>query len=168
MKMQGIQGVFVLVLLFLSFPAAGAHAWTAEVLSVGDGDSFVARRGGRSQRIRLYGIDSPELEQVHGRSSRQLARMWLQGQTVEVEPIYRDNYGRTVALVWLGERLINAELVRSGAAWVSPKFCQSRRVCDTMAEMQQRARQGRLGLWRDAHPEPPWVWKRRQPQQKRR
>lgn len=168
MKMQGVRGVFVLLLVFLSSPVASAHTWTAEVLHVGDGDSFVVRREGRSQRIRLYGIDSPELEQAHGRSSRQIARTWLQGQRVAVEPIHRDNYGRTVALVWLDGRLINAELVRSGAAWVSPKFCQARGVCDAMHEMQQQARQARLGLWQDAHPEPPWLWKRRHPQQKRR
>ncbi len=168
MKMQVIRRVFVFLLFFLLLPAAGVYAWTAEVLTVGDGDSFTVRRDGRTHKVRLYGIDSPELGQAHGRNTRQLARSWLQGRRVEVEPMYQDKFGRTVALVWVGERLLNEELVRSGAAWVSPKFCQSRRVCDRMFDIQEKARQARLGLWRDARPEPPWQWKRRHPQGARR
>ncbi|MDO5675388.1 MAG: thermonuclease family protein [bacterium] len=170
--MQVAKRVFIFLLLFwpvFQLFSPLALAWQASVVSVGDGDSLKVRRDTRVLKVRLYGIDSPELNQAHGRAARSVARQWLPpGRQIEVEPMYRDNYGRIVALVWVQGRLINAELVQSGAAWVYPRFCRSQDICRPMNALQEEARQARRGLWQEKQPEPPWQWKRRQPQQGRR
>lgn len=171
MKMQVVKGLFLYLFalsVMLSGAATTAHAWPAEVISVGDGDSLKVMRDKRIVKIRLYGIDSPEMEQAHGRASRHIARQRLQGRMVEVQEMYRDNYGRTVALVWSEDTLINAELVRVGSAWLYPRFCRAKELCEPMARLQEEARLARLGLWQDERAEPPWKWKRRHPQAKRR
>lgn len=170
-KMQGIGRLFVfLLMLSVLFHAASAVAssWTAEVIRVNDGDSITVKHDKRIVKVRLYGIDSPEIEQPYGRTSRSIVRQWLVGKRVKVEPMYRDSYGRTVAQVWAGDALVNAELVKNGAAWVYPRFCRERDICEPMARMQQNAQQARLGLWQNEKPEPPWQWKRKQRQQSRR
>ena len=170
--MQVVRRVFIfLLMLGLVFHMLSpiAHAWQASVISVSDGDSFKVKRDTRILKVRLYGIDSPEMNQAHGRPARNIARQWLiPGRQVEVEPMYRDNYGRIVALVWAQDTLVNAELVRSGAAWVYPRFCRSREICEPMVDMQEEARQARRGLWQEQQPEPPWQWKKRQLQSERR
>ena len=167
--MQAVKQLFIIFLAFfslfgLSAPAAhSATAWTATVESVGDGDSFKARRNGRTVRGRLYGIDSPEFKQRYGYQSRQLARQLLpkRGEIV-VYPVDRDQYGRVVGLVRSGGILVNREMVRQGAAWLYPRYCRERAFCAELKVMQEQARSARLGLWQDANPEPPWIWKRRQ------
>lgn len=163
--MQVVRRGFIFLLMFCSFfhaHTSTAQAWQAEVVSVSDGDSFRVKRDRRVFKVRLYGIDSPEIEQTHGRAARDLARQWLEtGQQVEVKPMYKDSYGRTVALVWAGDKLVNEELVKSGAAWVYLRFCRSQDICQSMAALQDEARQGRRGLWQEERPEPPWQWKRR-------
>ena len=173
--MQGMWRVFIFLFMFwlvLHTPtpvAKTSQSWTGEVVSVSDGDSFKVQRDRRVLKVRLFGIDSPEIEQTYGRDARNATRQWLgAGRQVEVEPMYKDSYGRTVALVWAGGKLVNAELVKSGAAWVYPRFCRSQDICQPMIALQEQARQAGLGLWRDKKPEPPWQWKRRQPQDRRR
>ena len=67
--------------------AATAHAFPAEVLSVHDGDSITARRvepvRQKPLKIRVYGIDCPELGQPYGNEARELAARILKGKTVE-------------------------------------------------------------------------------------
>ncbi|MGI6638336.1 MAG: thermonuclease family protein [Desulfobulbus sp.] len=169
MTMHALGKICVFLLLLCGMYHIAPYqvwAWTAEVLSVSDGDSFKIRQGKRIIKVRLYGIDSPEYGQPYWRAARTEARGWLKG-IVEIEPMYKDRYGRTVALVWSEGRLVNAALVQSGMAWVYPRFCRSRELCQHMETLQQAARQARLGLWQDEKPEPPWQWKRRQGQGRR-
>lgn len=77
----------ILLIMFLCAPAS-AQAWPGYVVSVHDGDSVRVRRAddGQEVRIRIYGVDCPELGQPHGAAARQLARDMLQGREVEVVP----------------------------------------------------------------------------------
>ena len=87
--MQVVRRVFIfLLMLGLVFHMLSpiAHAWQASVISVSDGDSFKVKRDTRILKVRLYGIDSPEMNQAHGRPARNIARQWLiPGRQVEVE-----------------------------------------------------------------------------------
>ena len=183
--MQAARRVFVFWGIFLGFfsifwataaPAwAGASpglpppaGWTARVAEVSDGDSFKARRGSRDVRVRLYGIDSPELAQEYGRESRAAARRLLAGREVRVEPLYRDSYNRDVALVYAGDTLVNLELLRDGAAWVYTRYCKERDICTRLKQAEAEARAARSGLWREQKPEPPWQWRKKHPQTGRR
>ena len=176
--MQAARWRFVFWAIFLGlvsalavFALAGSppsKVWTARVTEVSDGDSFKALRGGRVVRVRLYGIDSPELAQSHGYESRKTARSLMAGREGRVEPLYRDSYNRDVALVFSGEALVNLELVRSGAAWVYTRYCSEREICERLKQAETAAKSARAGLWREPNPEPPWQWRRKHPQTGRR
>ena len=144
----------------LVLAAAPAMAWQGRVRSVPDGDSLTVERAGRTVKIRLYGIDSPEYRQPGWLEARDFTRRLVSGRSVEIEPMDRDNYGRVVALVVRDGVLVNRELVRAGHAWQYPRYCRSRDLCTEMASLQDTARAERLGLWREPSPLPPWKWKR--------
>ncbi len=92
-----------------SWPPAPPEAVAARVERVVDGDTFVAAVAGRSERIRLIGVDTPETVdpdrpvQPYGREASSFAKHMLSDRTVrlegDVEP--RDRYGRLLAYVWL-------------------------------------------------------------------
>lgn len=133
--------------------AAQAWAYTARVTRVHDGDTLTAA----GVRVRLYGIDAPELDQPGGQASRDHLASLVLGREVEVEPRDRDDYGRTVAVVLLPDgRDVNALMVKAGQAWVYRKYC---RHCYAMRTDEAWARLRGLGLWSDPGPVPPWRWR---------
>lgn len=88
---------------------------------VSDGDSFrLAER-----RVRLIGLDAPELAQVCtaegrevpcGTMARNALRALIAHRVLTCEPEGEDRYGRLLARCFLGDKDIGAEIVRSGWA----------------------------------------------------
>ena len=108
-----------------SWPRVPAGAVAARVERVVDGDTFVAELGGRSERVRIIGVDTPETVdpdrpvQPYGKEASNFAKRMLSGRTVrlvgDVEP--RDRYGRLLAYVWLPDGTFwNALLAAEGYA----------------------------------------------------
>ena len=160
MVVAGRSGGWLGLALVLVLAARPALAWEGRVVAVPDGDSLTVERAGRTVKIRLYGIDSPEYRQPGWREARDFTRRLVDDRVVAIEPMDRDAYGRVVALVSQGGVLVNRELVRAGHAWQYPRYCRSRDLCTEMASLQDAARAERLGLWREPSPLPPWKWKR--------
>ncbi len=127
--------------------SAAAPPSPCVVERIADGDSFTCRDG---RRVRLIGIDTPELSQ--GESARQsrsaLARLAPAGTTVRLEGDVapRDRYGRALAHVWTGSRLVNEALVLEGWAMlytVPPNV----KYADRLERAQKKARAAGAGLW---------------------
>jgi micrococcal nuclease len=148
-------------------PAPGDHArvpaaaFRATVERVVDGDTFVARRGGRLLRVRLIGIDAPESVQpdapveCFGReASRVLHRLLPEGSAVRAayeSGGRRDRYGRQLWDVWLpGGRFLQAVLVTKGAA-EARVYRPQHRYADLLARLEGRARTEKAGLWGRCH-----------------
>ena len=159
---------FLVVVFGLVAACTPARAWHGKVVKVLDGDSLRVARNGRIYEIRLYGIDTPEHRQPYANQARKMSKRLLLGKTVSVDPRDRDRYGRIVALVRSEGRLVNRELVKYGLAWVYPHYCRQYPLCGELTILQKRARKKRRGLWRDARPVPPWVWKHRHSRSHRR
>jgi len=88
-------------------------------LTVTDGDTI---RDGRL-RIRLWGIDAPELHDPQGPASRAYLRALIDGQPVACDPRDTDRYGRTVAVCILSDgRDLACEMVRAGMARDWPRY----------------------------------------------
>ena len=131
------------------------------VLKVSDGDSLTVSdgRGGRI-KIRLYGVDAPELDQPHGRASRDYLAALTLRKMVKVERRAQDQYGRQVARIFLEDgRALDEVMVRDGQAWVYEQYCDDLWCIKRRGEQQEARRRG-LGLWQEAEPTPPWVWRR--------
>jgi micrococcal nuclease len=143
----------LVVLLLLPVHARGE---TLEVLvtRVIDGDTIVVTVGAVSQRVRYIGVNSPELhhprrgEEPGGREAAAVNRALVQGQHVRLERDVRtrDRYGRLLAYVWIGDVMVNAELVRLGYAQVMTVPPNVRHQ-ERFLKLQREARESQRGLW---------------------
>lgn len=125
------------------------------MVKVLDGDT-VAIEGG--QRVRLLGIDAPELEK-EGRPAEFLAHQaraelakLVQGQRVRLEygQLRYDHYGRLLAYLFLPDgTMVNAALVHRGLArvYVIPPNLRYREV---LLAAQREALEARRGIWQQA------------------
>jgi micrococcal nuclease len=90
------------------------------VASVYDGDTMhVTCPEGRT-KVRLLGIDAPEMQQAEGATARDRLRALApvgQKITLETEVDVLDRYGRTLGYIWAGDALLNATLLREGLVW---------------------------------------------------
>jgi len=146
------------VTLPVALPAADPYPtqpFDALVVGVHDGDTITVLRDRQRIRVRLHGIDCPELGQAFGRPAKRLTSSLVFNQVVHLLPRDVDRYGRLVADVFAGHTEVNLELVRRGLAWHYTRHSSDPRL----AAAERTARTGRLGLWADAHPTPPWDWR---------
>jgi len=151
----------LLTLLCLTFGTA-AHSGTLSVLSqsrwvevgdIFDGDTFKTSKG---ERVRLLGINTPEVEhdsspaQPMGNTARKSLANLIAGQTVRLDfdTQHKDNYGRTLAQIYLRNGTwVNGEMVRSGMAHVYT-FTPNLRWAGQLTQLEASARQARLGIWK--------------------
>lgn len=111
-----------------------------------------------TEKIRLAGIDAPELAQPFGIESRNYLEQMILGKVVEVEERSLDRYGRTVAeLTTTGGIDVNHRLVQKGFAWCYPSFAKKDKKLFTL---EARAKASSAGLWSEPNPEPPWVFRK--------
>jgi len=153
--------VFVGVCIVLQLSGLDVFAWEGTVTRVLDGDSLRVKTRSRVETIRLFGIDCPEHGQAGWAEAKRRATVLMTGKEVSIVPVDVDRYGRTVAVVKRPGLVVNAELVRTGMAWVHPFYCKSEPFCQELEQLERSARQLRLGVWRDERPVPPWKWKQR-------
>lgn len=117
------------------------------VQRVSDGDSFYCEGG---KRVRLIGIDTPELDQGEvGRASREaLQRLMPVGSRVRLESDVRpaDRYHRVLAYAWQDTMMVNREMIRRGWALlytVPPNV----RYVEQFKAAQDSARTDLVGHW---------------------
>ena len=136
-----------------------AQAWQGVVTHVSDGDTLWVQplRGGKVQKVRLLGIDAPEICQAWGPQARAALHAALQGQVVEVHGRAHDNYGRLLAQLSRQGQDVGAWMVEQGHAW-SYSFKRHAGAYDAQQAMAQNQR---LGLFADAQAvQPRWFRKR--------
>jgi len=138
--------------------ARGRPAWRVEV--VNDGDTVTCRdTEGREVRVRMVGIDAPELDQPRGREARAALLAKLRGGVVRVIGDSRDQHGRLLGTLLVDDRDLNRELVAEGWAWAFGGFSPDQDLLAAEAE----ARRLRRGLWADARPVEPRQWRAEHP-----
>jgi micrococcal nuclease len=128
-------------------------AW-AYVTRAVDGDTIEVRLGGRLEDVRYIGVDTPETVkpgtpvQCFGPAASRFNHRLVERRRVRlvfgVER--RDKYGRLLAYVTLGDRFVNAELLRRGLARtlaIAPNI----RFAKRFARLQRRAALAGRGLW---------------------
>lgn len=150
------------VLMMIWATVAGA-AVEVYVVGVADGDTVTVLDRDRQQiRVRLDSIDSPEKSQEFGTVSRQHLARLVFNKWVWLEPHKTDRYGRTVGRLRLGDLDVNLEQVRAGMAWHYKAYANERpaREAQQYAAAEEEARRAGIGLWRGAHPTPPWEFRR--------
>lgn len=146
-SMKGNPRLLLPIVVLLLLAAAPVHGWSGRVSGVADGDTISVLHEGRAVKIRLYGIDCPEKHQAFGQKAKIFTSQLAFGKVVEVDPVTRDRYGRTVAWVHVGGRCLNEEILRAGYAWHFKRYSRDRHL----AELELQARAARAGLWGIRH-----------------
>ncbi len=160
------RALAALILAFLALTTAASAAasnLTGRVVGVSDGDTVtVLDANKRTHKIRLLGIDSPEKKQPFGERAKQSLSDLVFNKQVTVEGSKQDRYGRSLGKIVLDGQDINLEQIRRGMAWHYKQYARDQPLEDRMAyaEAETAARQSRTGLWQDAHPVPPWSFRR--------
>jgi micrococcal nuclease len=126
---------------------------TYRVARVVDGDTFVVAEP--RERVRLIGADSPETVKPNwpvepwGPEATVFTKKFLAGGEVRLEfdNERRDKYGRLLAYVWVGHRMLNEELIRAGLARAEPQYHYSAAMKARFRRAQAEARAARRGIW---------------------
>lgn len=143
-------------------------------LKVLDGDTIIFREAGAvdSIKIRLWGIDAPEKGQAFGaEATRKLARLiehkrvLLRFHEEARESVDgRDGYSRDLATIFRMGRNINLEMVQGGYAWHYTYYSAH---ATELAEAEHKARAAGLGLWAEAEPQEPRLFRQKQKAKKK-
>ena len=134
--------------------SASSHLW--RVVGVQDGDTLTCLdETNQQQKVRLAGIDAPEIGQDQGKASREALAGMVFGKTIEVVDEGRDRYGRWIAQVAVNGVDVNRQMVATGNAWHYAAYSNDQ----TLAALQSQAQSQRIGLWSQADPVPPWVFR---------
>jgi len=146
-----------LLLLLLSLPA---HADITGKARVVDGDTIWISE----TKIRLHGIDAPEMKQtcrtskgkkqLCGLMAKQSLQRLVQGQDVTCKGNQQDRYKRLLAVCYVGPFNINEQMVTDGWALAYRKYSTDYVRAETFAKAR------REGLWRGEFV-PPWEWRRK-------
>ena len=135
------------------------RVYAAEVTRVFDGDTLWVRPegGGRYRKLRIEGIDAPEICQPGGVASRDALARLVRDQTVVVQVRRYDTYGRALVRISLDGQDVGARLVSDGHAW----SYRWQRHQGPYAEEENLAKRQRRGLFAQANPEPPRQFRQR-------
>ncbi|MCA9070602.1 MAG: thermonuclease family protein [Planctomycetaceae bacterium] len=144
---------FLPLALICFLPQPKPETISGIVVGISDGDTLTILDADKKQhKIRLHGIDSPEKGQPFGdRAKHALSEKVFKKRILAVKTDL-DRYGRTVAEVYVDDRLINQEMVSEGWAWHYVKYSDS----EALADAEEKARSKNLGLWGGQKPIPPW------------
>lgn len=168
------RSLCILALLALPFLAQSAPRHCL-VVGVSDGDTLKVRcaspDGPRLIKVRLNGIDAPERGQPFGERAKQAMSGLVYRKDVDLDCMRTDRYGRSVCKVAVapasapdGPRTLDAGLamVTLGLAWWYRSYAAEQTPQERgqyeFAEIEAQARHA--GLWRDASPAAPWLWRR--------
>ena len=138
-------------------PAICLADFTGRVVGVTDGDTITVLVDARQVKVRLTEIDAPEKRQAWGTKARQALSDLVFGKTVTIVDSGKDRYQRTLGRVLVGEKDVNAEMVRSGNAWVYRRYAQDK----ALYAFEGEAREAERGLWSLPNPVPPWEFRSR-------
>ena len=83
-----------------------------KITRVIDGDTFIT--GSRKKPVRLVNVNAPEKESRDAGAATQALRNLVEGQTVSIDIVVRNKYGRCVVNVKISNRSINAAMRRKG------------------------------------------------------
>jgi endonuclease YncB( thermonuclease family) len=158
MRRFSILAFWLLTGLIFVVAAQSDDLLTARVVGVAGGDLItVLEPENKPIKIRLHGIDSPELGQPFGEKAKQFTSEQCFGKIVMYRLVGIDRFDRTIATVYLEDgRELNLEILKAGYAWHFRQYLDKPDYASAEAE----ARKAGIGLWIDKDPTPPWEWRR--------
>jgi micrococcal nuclease len=147
-------GAAILSLRFFSRPAPFARdpQQMFRVERVIDGDTLRLPGG---ERVRLLGIDTPELArdgkpaEPLAQAARDFLNSAVDGREISLgfDREARDKYGRQLAYVYVQGTLINEEIIRAGFSRAETRFPYQASMKARFRRAEREARERQRGLW---------------------
>jgi len=143
--------------------SAFAEVILGTVIAVHDGDTITLQNESGQKKIRLAGIDAPELNQPYGIESYVALRDVVLDRQVQVETSKTDKYGRVLGRVILDRQDINLKQLQLGMAWAYREYLKELSKEDRSAYLEAEAQSKAIaaGLWEDLNAIEPWVWRKK-------
>lgn len=134
--------LFIFLVISLLFNAYFVKKSTNEatVKEVLDGDTFILMNG---DRIRLLSIDTPEKGRCGAPEATQTLTALVADKPVTIKEERRDQFGRRMALVYVGHTLVNEVMLASG--WARPTYDKNSQK-DLLQTAYHQAVEGKLGV----------------------
>jgi micrococcal nuclease len=105
-----IPSLIVNVFLFQKLPKGGGGI---KVIGIIDGDTLVLEG---KVKLRLRHVDAPELEFCGGKEAKEKLESLVQEKKVILKEQIIDQQGRPMALIYVKDKLVNEEMLKSGWA----------------------------------------------------
>jgi len=128
-----------------------------EVVGVYDGDTCTLLVGKEEYKIRLEGIDTPEMDQAFGKRAKQALSSYIFGKEVTAKLSGQDRYQRYLGTLLVDGQNVNLQMVKDGCAWHYKQYSSD----EALAAAETAARSAGRGLWQDAGAVAPWQWRRK-------
>ena len=141
--------IFAIFIFSLSIIAV---AVSGKVIRVSDGDTILIQSGSQKIRVRMYGIDAPELKQKYGEESKKYLEKRIMDKNVDIKVINQDQYGRKVGKVFYKNKDINLEMIETGNAWFYEYHAKREKE---YRKAFKNAQEQKLGLWKEKNPQNP-------------
>ena len=161
-RLQRTTVVLLCAFLCTSAAAVRGASLSGKVIEVNSGDVITISNLNRPVRVRLLGVDAPELDQTFGDVSKKHLADLVYDKSVLVEYAGISADHSLNGRVLLDGADIGAQMIRDGAAWVDPSNEQRLSAADREVYQQSElaARNERRGLWQQESPLAPWEFAR--------
>lgn len=156
--MAKFKRMAVVLAVFFCLSPVFAQGFQADVIDVIDGDTLDVLHDGIITKIRLNGIDCPEISQEFGGEAKKYTSETVLGKTVDVQEIGKDSFDMSIAEVNLPDgRNLSKELIIHGMAWWYSEYSTDL----VLKELEREARIDKVGLWGCyGFPQAPWSWRK--------
>lgn len=150
----------LIYVLFICIPLFGNDY---KVLYVSDGDTIAVKKIeqgkeiGELLKVRLFGIDAPELNQDYGYESKQTLINYIRNKNVKIYGRKKDRYGRLIGTVYYNNENINEKMVKIGNAWWYEKY-DGKNI--RMKQYQEEAQKNKYGIFSKKGYMAPWKFRK--------
>jgi len=145
---------------FLSADVQAASLF-GKVIEVNSGDVLTISNLNRPVRVKLLGVDAPEMNQAFGDVAKKHLADLILDKSVLVEYSGIASDSSLTGRVLLNDADVGAQMIRDGAAWFDTNTNRlSRTDRDVYQQSEQAARNERRGLWQQENPVAPWEFVR--------
>lgn len=136
-RMRIAPVIFMLGLLALRAVSSVPVEITGRVVGVHDGDTITVLTDEKEQlKVRLEGIDAPELKQAFGSVAKRELSALVFGKMIAIKSAGHDRYKRTLGRITCEGLDVNLEMVRRGYTWHYLKYSKERAL--SVAEHEAR------------------------------
>lgn len=133
-----------------------------KVVRVDHGDTITLQVNGEYQYlVKLQAIDAPDVGQPRYEDAKSSLTKLIRGKNVNVVVHAKGPSGVIIGTVYLKGRDVGLSLLERGLAWHYKRFPYQQTAASrkTYSDAQNIASAAGLGIWADAGPVPPWVFR---------